>query len=155
MSSKTPASPFCLASFVFLFDQATKLWAENAALPRTIISGFLTLTPLSNTGLLFGFWHTKYLKILTLILSGLVIYVTGILLRKQNGNRPVLKAGVGLVWGGMAGNLIDRLVFGSVFDFIRLWFIPVFNLADTALTFGACAIAFDLLFCERKVDKVK
>ena len=110
----------------------------------------LKFTPFYNPGFFFGFWHPEYLKVLTVVLSCLVIYVTIDLLKKNRKNQGLLITGVGLIWGGMLGNLADRLISGYVFDFIALWRIPVFNLADTALTLGAAAIMVNLFL--RKMD---
>ena len=149
MSRKVFGLPVCLAAFIFLGDQATKFRVENVLHDtRILIPGFLRLTPFYNPGFFFGFWHPKYFKFLTVVLSCLVICVTIDLLRKNRKNQGLLATGVGLVWGGMLGNLADRLISGYVFDFIALWRIPVFNLADTALTLGAAAIMVDLFFAK-------
>lgn len=58
---------------------------------------------------------------------------------------PAAAIGVGLVLGGAAGNLIDRLAHGAVDDFIVLGRWPVFNLADTAMTAGVGLVAWSLL----------
>ena len=156
MSHKVFGLSVCLATLVFLGDQATKFWVENVLHDtRILIPGLLKFTPFYNPGFFFGFWHPKYLKVFTVVLSCLVIYVTIDLLKKNRKNQGLLITGVGLIWGGMLGNLADRLISGYVFDFIALWRIPVFNLADTALTLGAAAIMVNLLFCERRIDKVK
>ena len=141
--------PLGWAALIFLCDQATKFWAEKLTHPHVIIPGILKFTPFYNSGFFFGFWHPKYLKVFTVFLSCLVIYVTIDLWKKSRKKHALLTAGVGLVWGGVLGNLADRLTMGTVFDFILLWRIPIFNLADTALTFGAAAIIANLLFCEK------
>ncbi|MCX5641956.1 MAG: signal peptidase II [Candidatus Omnitrophica bacterium] len=136
---------------IFILDQATKFWGEKFLHTRTIIPGILKFTPFYNPGFFFGFWHTEYLKLITVVLSCLVIYVTTDLWRKSRKKNGLLTSGIGLVWGGMLGNLADRLIRGSVFDFILLWRIPTFNLADTALTIGASFIIIHILFCEKTV----
>ncbi len=142
-------SPFSWAILILLCDQATKFWGEKFLHPQVIIPGFLKLTPLDNPGFFFGFWHPKYFKAITVILSCLVIYVTIDLWKKSRRKHGLLATGIGLVWGGMLGNLADRLIRGSIFDFILLWRIPTFNLADTALTIGASFIIAHILFCEK------
>jgi signal peptidase II len=141
--------PFSWAVLIFLCDQATKFWGEKFLYPQVIIPGILKFTPFYNPGFFFGFWHPKYLKVITVVLSCLVIYVTIDLWKKSREKHGLLAAGIGLVWGGMLGNLTDRLILGSVFDFILLWRIPIFNLADTALTIGASFIIANILFCEK------
>ena len=141
--------PFSWAVLIFVCDQATKFWGEKFLNPRVIIPGILKFTPFYNPGFFFGFWHPKYLKVITIILSCLVIYATIDLWKKSQKKHVLLATGIGLVWGGMLGNLADRLIRGSVFDFILLWGIPTFNLADTALTIGASFIIANILFCEK------
>ncbi|MFH2068629.1 MAG: signal peptidase II [Candidatus Omnitrophota bacterium] len=134
---------------IFFCDQATKFWGEKFFSPRVIIPGFLELAPFYNPGFFFGFWYPKYLKIITVLLSYLVSCLTLDLWKKSQKKDGLLAAGIGLVWGGMFGNLADRLLLGRVFDFILLWRIPTFNLADAALTLGATFIIANILFCEK------
>ena len=65
--------------------------------------------------------------------------------RKIPSGKTVLRSGLGLVLGGALGNLMDRLRYGGVVDFLdfRVW--PVFNLADTAIFIGACLLVWELL----------
>jgi len=155
VSRQTLRLPFIWAAVIFLCDQATKFWGENFLNPRVIIPNLLKFTPFRNPGFFFGLWHPKYLKIITVALSCLVIGITIDLWKKNRGRSGFLATGIGLVWGGVLGNLADRLFLGSVFDFILLWRIPTFNLADTALTFGASFIIAHILFCEKDSNKVK
>ncbi|MFA7328245.1 MAG: signal peptidase II [Candidatus Ratteibacteria bacterium] len=141
---------FRWAILILFCDQATKFWGGKFLHPQIIIPGILKLTPFYNSGFFFGYWHPKYLKVITAALSCLVIYVTIDLWKKSRGKNGLLATGIGLVWGGMLGNLLDRLTTGSVFDFILLWRIPTFNLADTALTIGASLIIANILFCEKE-----
>ena len=67
--------------------------------------------------------------------------------------RPILAVAVGLIMGGAVGNVIDRLRFGWVADFLdfsRLWFPWVFNIADSAITVGAVLLIWDLFLAPRK-----
>jgi signal peptidase II len=139
----------CWAAFIFLSDQATKFLGEKFLHPQVIIPGILRFAPFYNPGFFFGFWHPKYLKIITVALSFLVICLTIDLWKRSRRKHGFLAVGIGLVWGGMLGNLTDRLILGNVFDFILLWRIPTFNLADTALTIGAAFIIAHILFCEK------
>ena len=59
------------------------------------------------------------------------------------------RGAAGLVLGGTIGNLIDRLRFGYITDFIDAGFWPAFNLADSAIVVGACMFAYSLLFLTR------
>ena len=63
---------------------------------------------------------------------------------------PLAGAALGLLIGGAAGNLVDRLVRGYVFDFIDVGFWPVFNMADCAITVGVGLLILQLIFLERR-----
>ena len=69
-------------------------------------------------------------------------------LRAANGWRQ--GAALGLVLGGAIGNVIDRLRFGAVYDFLYFhvgdWYWPAFNLADSAITVGVVLLVWDSLF---------
>ena len=147
--SQNLKSPLGWAAITFLCDQVTKLFGENFLSSRVIIPHLLEFTPFRNPGFFFGFWRFKYLKIITVALSCLVLFITIDFWKKNQKKNGFLAAGIGLIWGGMLGNLADRLFLGSVFDFILLWRIPTFNLADTALTIGASFIIAHILFCEK------
>lgn len=145
--------PLIWAVVVFFCDQATKFWAVGLSQPKDIIPGLLSLAPINNFAILFGLWHIPHLKLFTIVLSLLVVYLTLTLWKEsQRCGDPNVRLGgrgmdfgIGLIWGGMMGNFTDRLILGFVFDFISLWRIPVFNLADAALTIGSGVIMVQLL----------
>ena len=149
MLSKPGFGVYGLSSLVFLLDQAAKFWFERDYTVRVIIPGFLGIRPLYNPNLVFGLWRIPWLGLLSLLISVIVITLTWRIWRRQisvTGSFPGGGIALGLLWGGIAGNLVDRLLLGQVFDFIQLWKIPVFNLADTALTAGAVIFLSGLLF---------
>ena len=128
-----------LAVLVLAIDQSSKSLALRALRPGEavpVLGGFLRLSLVFNQGAAFGLrlgpsWH---FAIFALLLGGLLLW-----LLRFSASGPL-----GLVLGGAAGNLLDRLRFGHVVDFIdfRVW--PVFNLADIAITLGALWLAFAL-----------
>ncbi len=87
-----------------------------------------------NTGAAFGIFqhHTHILTFLSI----LTILVILIFYRKISHSGRILRIGIGLVAGGASGNLIDRLMFGYVIDFLDFQVWPVFNIADSAITVG-------------------
>ncbi len=157
MLPKTTTVPFLLSASIFLCDQATKFWVEKFGLTLTIIPGLLRLAPLYNPGFFFGLFYTQYIKVLTFLISFLVFFVTVNLLKKETQEGLFLPIGTGLIWGGMLGNLTDRVLCGMVFDFIQLWRIPTFNLADLSLTFGTLIVGLKILsgFANKNKDGVK
>lgn len=146
--------PVLTAALVYLADQGTKLAGEVFFRARVIVPGLLGIRPLYNPGLVFGLWRVPHLQLVTLAVSLAVFCLTFRLCRGGGGYspRPALAAACGLIWGGVLGNQTDRLIFGAVFDFIHLWRIPVFNLADLALTAGALILALELLLRRPPTD---
>jgi signal peptidase II len=143
-----------LAAVAVVLDQLTKLAAEQWLVfhqPVPVLP-FFNLTLSYNTGAAFSFladsggWQRWFFAVLALAVS---VFLIGWL--RQLGDRDRwLSASLALVLGGAVGNLIDRLAYGHVIDFIQLyyerWSWPVFNIADTAITLGVIGILAHTLF---------
>lgn len=122
-------------------DQLSKAWAVSALADRdiVIIPDFLELSLTFNPGAAFSSFQGigPLIGILGLAVAGWII----VMMRKAP--RTIEALALAVVLGGAAGNLIDRifrgdgLLDGSVVDFIDWWFIPTFNVADSAITVGA------------------
>ena len=126
---------FSIALFIISVDQLTKFFIKiNFQLnqPVPIISNILHLTYITNTGSAFGLF--KGLSIFFILFSIVVIIIVFYYLKRIKNNEKTLQFSVGLLLGRTVGNLIDRLFYGAVVDFIdfRIW--PVFNIADSAVT---------------------
>ena len=135
---------FIIATSVILLDQAAKFLASKFLqlnIPATLIKNFLNLTLVHNRGAAFGLFQNQ---LLLLVLVSL--FAMGFILYNLKTNSFILKLSLGLILGGAMGNLIDRLRFGFVVDFLdfRIW--PVFNLADSAITLAAILLIWELLF---------
>ena len=138
------------AILVVIFDQLTKFWIRsNLALGQSIPDhGFFRITHVQNSGAAFGLFPGQSL-LLTIIASiGIVLMLVYFIF--INRRFPYLdklpgRLALGLILGGTIGNLIDRLLFGYVTDFISVGIWPDFNIADSAVTVGAITIAFLLL----------
>lgn len=130
---------FSTALLVVLLDQLTKFLIKNnfqlnQSIP--IIKNILNLTYVTNTGSAFGLF--KGLNLIFIIFSiAVIIAIFHYIKRKIKQNEKLLQLSVGLLLGGTIGNLIDRISYGYVVDFIdfRIW--PVFNVADSAITISA------------------
>ncbi len=142
-----------LALGVVVVDQATKaLVIARIPLYRTIpvIRGFFDLTHLQNTGAAFGvFAAAGSARPLLVTLLALAVFA-GVLvwsLSSPPGHR-LLQTALGLIMGGAVGNLIDRVRFQAVTDFLRFyvdrWEWPSFNVADSAITVGVVLLAWDI-----------
>lgn len=128
-----------------LLDQISKLLVvQLLARKVTIVPGFLVLRYVGNPGAAFGFFanYTLFLAVLITLTLGLATLAG---YNKLKAAAVHWQWGAGLLFGGALGNLIDRLRFGHVVDFIDLGFWPVFNIADTAIVLGAVFIALGLL----------
>jgi len=134
-----------IALFVVVLDQLTKLWIrQNFQLGQSIpvIKNALHLTYVTNTGSAFGLF--KRINPFFILFSVVVIIAIFYYLRKIAGNEKPLQFAVGLLLGGTIGNLIDRILYGAVTDFIdfRIW--PVFNFADSAVTISVMLLVLIL-----------
>jgi signal peptidase II len=95
-------------------------------------------------------WQAWFFTVVALIVSGGIVWYQWSLPRR--GCRT-LATGLALILGGAVGNVIDRLLYGYVVDFIlfyyQAWAWPAFNVADSAITVGVALIIYDSLFFER------
>lgn len=125
------------AGTIIFFDQMSKFYIRQILSPGDslpIVKGIFHLTYLSNPGGAFGILPIyPFLLIVSLMTIGLIIFYS----RKVQPKSIVQGMSLGFVLGGAVGNLIDRLSWGRVIDFLdfRIW--PVFNLADSAIVIGS------------------
>lgn len=134
------------ALLALLLDQLTKFWVL-AAIPKhksiTVIPGLLDLVNIRNRGAAFGFLNRSDIEwqFWLFLLATLVAAVAIILLVRTAQEQPWLFRALGLVMGGALGNLIDRIRFRAVVDFLDIyvgdWHWPAFNVADMAICVGA------------------
>jgi signal peptidase II len=135
-------------------DQGTKIWARHELKPRfpgviTVVPGFFELRYSENTGSAFGLFRglpgARY--VLFLVGVAALVIVAGYL-RRADPDKPRIAAELGLLAGGALGNIIDRVAFGRVTDFV-VWRVgthewPTFNVADAALVVGVLAVLLDM-----------
>ena len=142
-----------IATVTAVLDQALKWWIVEHVMqpPRVIpITPFFNLVMGWNRGVSFGLFNSDspWSQWLLSALAGVIVVALVIWLRQVSRRR--LAAAIGLVIGGAIGNVIDRLRYGAVADFLDLhvagehW--PAFNLADSAITVGAVVLVLDALF---------
>ena len=147
-------SKAALALLVILADQASKAWANDVLAASWIqVTGFFSLVLLRNTGSAFSFladaggWQKLLFSAVAIGVSAAMAAVIW-----KHSAEKLAPAAAALVLGGAIGNLIDRLMLGSVTDFIDLhigdihW--PAFNIADSAIVLGV--IFFILIELKKK-----
>ena len=132
---------FSIAFIIVLLDQITKfLIKTNFELNQTLplIKNFFHLTYIYNFGAGFGILHQQALILVfvSLIVIGAIFYYFDRIKEKE----ILLQVLVGFILGGTIGNLIDRISYGFVIDFIdfRIW--PIFNFADSFVTVGVIGL---------------
>ena len=140
-------------------DRATK-YAVEARTPlgyrKVLIQHFFTFVHASNPGLAFGIFAdspsrrmTAMLSIGTIIICALLAWL--LVSGRAGGNAG--QVGVALILGGAAGNLLDRLMYSRVTDFLDFQFgnyhWPAFNVADSAIMIGAVILGIELLFLQK------
>jgi signal peptidase II len=148
---------YVIAIVTIVLDQISKAWilATLGTLPGASqpVFGPLYLTLVHNQGMSFGLFRGSELsRWLLTIFSGAV--VVGLAIWARKAVRPLMAGGLGLIIGGAFGNnLIDRIRYGYVVDFIdvsRMHFPWVFNVADSAITVGVCLLLLDSFLSEEK-----
>lgn len=144
---------FLISFIVILIDQGSKYGASSLLTPYQPVSviPMLSLTLAYNSGAAFSFlsdagaWHHYFFIGFSLIMS---MVLSLWMVRLLPIERLQLLA-LSLILGGAIGNLIDRVLFGSVIDFIDLYYKhhhwPVFNIADSAICIGAFLLLIDLI----------
>lgn len=141
---------FLVALIVVALDQISKFFIRaNMALGQSIPEeGFFRVTYGTNEGGVFGlFANQAFLITLTAIVGIAAILVYS---RYPQANRVLVRIALGLLLGGAVGNLIDRIRFGEVVDFIDVGAWPVFNVADSAVVVGVILIIYYLLFGQKR-----
>ncbi len=132
---------YAVGLLVLAADQLTKFAAAKLLLTgqsRPLWGTYISLAVQRNTGAAFGLFPAATTALIALAAVIIIfIAVWGTRIAKSNN---LLAAGLGMVLGGAAGNLIDRLRLGYVVDFIDLHFWPVFNVADIGITCGAILV---------------
>ncbi|MFT3831622.1 MAG: signal peptidase II [Opitutaceae bacterium] len=140
-----------LALGVFALDQATKLWIASTLPLNTygtpghieIVPGFFNLVHVGNTG---AAWSVLTGRSSLLALLGLAALAAIFCFRRQLGlERRIVQIAFGLLCGGIAGNFLDRVVYGHVVDFLDFHFgdyiYPTFNIADSGIVCGVALYA--------------
>lgn len=134
-----------LSIAVIVIDQLTKLWIDSSMtlherLP--LIEGFFDLTLAYNPGAAFSFladaggWQRWFFTILSTVVTIILV----VWLKRLPAHEKVNAVALALIIGGAVGNLIDRIAYGHVIDFLLVyyqqWSWPAFNVADSAISVG-------------------
>ena len=140
---------FLTALLVVTADQLSKRWIGSYPEGKPIFEmGFFQLTCVHNTGAAFGLFQGQS-SLLTIVGSVsvvlLLLYTLFIYRQFPNLDNKLGWSVLGLILGGTVGNLIDRLRFGYVIDFIDVGIWPAFNIADSSIVVGIILLAYSIL----------
>jgi signal peptidase II len=144
-----------IAGFIVILDQMVKLLVRSRlelfeSVP--VLPGVLSLTRVHNTGAAFGLLNAMEFPYKTAVvgliaaaaLSGLALYAATL-----DPQQRLSRLGLACIIGGAAGNLIDRIAYGYVLDFVDAyygtWHFWAFNVADAAITIGVGLMILDIL----------
>jgi len=145
------AAPFVIV----ILDQLSKAWAGKALIQGEsvpLLRGVIHLTLVHNTGAAFGMLR-RYPQLFVVIAAAAAVFILFFLAKKGHMLGASGKTAFCFILGGTLGNLIDRLRFGHVIDFIDLRVWPVFNVADSFITVGAVFLGWTLLRDAKPVKK--
>ncbi|HEY8573173.1 signal peptidase II [Phenylobacterium sp.] len=154
---------YVVALLVILADQGSKYWVlevfQLPLRPSTQVAGPLSLTMVWNQGVSFGLLWANH-DIVRWALAAFSIAVSVMLaVWVRRAERPLMAWALAFIMGGALGNVIDRIRFGAVADFIdvsALGFFPwVFNVADAAINIGIGLLLIDMLTTERRQKRAK
>lgn len=126
---------------VVVADQLSKRLVRDGIAPgdeRHVLPG-LRLVHSANHGIAFGLaigGKPVTIALVALVLLALLVHFA------RNSDRPLLWLATGLIAGGAVGNLIDRLKYGAVTDFVQLPLWPAFNVADAAISVGVLTLIY-------------
>ena len=146
-----------VALVIFLLDQLTKIAIVGAfqlgeSLP---ITSFFNLVRVHNAGAAFSFladaggWQRWFFTGLGTVAALVIVY-----LLRMHAGQTLFCLALSLLLGGAVGNVVDRVLYSHVIDFLDFyygtWHFPAFNVADSAITMGACLLILDELLRVRR-----
>ena len=143
-----------IVGIVLVLDQITKYLIQTHVRLNdsiTVVPGFFNITHVRNRGAAFGilstlpeFWRSAFFITVTLVA---VAAISALIIKTHD---RLLVYAFSLIAGGALGNVVDRIRYGEVVDFIQ-WYVksyywPSFNVADSAISIGVALLAFEMLF---------
>lgn len=151
------------ATVIVLLDQVTKAAILKKFFiheSRPVVEGFFNLVYVMNPGAAFGFLsnmseafrYVFFISITVLVIALIIYYIV-----KSQSENVLYVISLTLIFGGAVGNLIDRVRFGAVVDFLDVYIgtahWPAFNVADSAITVGAVLMIWGMI-TQRKKESV-
>jgi signal peptidase II len=149
-----------LPMVIVAVDQATKAMVRANLHEHdsvTLVPGFVDLTHVLNNGTAFGFLNGvdfPYKTVVIAIIAAAALIGVGVYAASLAHHQWIARLGLALIIGGAAGNLLDRVVAGSVVDFVDVYWRThhfwAFNVADSAISVGVAIMILDMLGVDRR-----
>lgn len=138
-----------------ILDQLSKLAIQKfmelgSTIP--ILQDFFHLTYIKNYGAAFSILQNKTI-LLTVLPIVMIILIIGFMFYMRKKSHPALMISMSLIVAGGLGNLIDRLAYGYVVDFVDFRVFPIFNVADICVCCGCGLLLIYMFFIEPKISK--
>ncbi len=149
-----------IATIVFILDQWIKLMISHMMQEYdkiTVIPNFFSIQYVKNKGAAFSILEDK--SLLLIIISIVFILVLDKMIKKEKNFTKLSILSLGMIIGGVFGNLMDRILYHSVIDYLSFIIInyhfPVFNLADIGITVGTFLLLITMIFDKKEKDDKK
>ncbi|WP_177503127.1 signal peptidase II [Anaerosinus sp.] len=147
---------YFLAIGIILLDQISKFLIENSmelgdSIP--VIEGIFHITYILNPGAAFGILENQ--RLFFILIATIMILMTGYIYPRIPQKSKMLRLGVGMLFGGAVGNLIDRIRTGLVVDFFDFKIWPIFNIADIFIVVGVGMIIIAMFYADCKMKGEK
>ena len=139
-----------LALIILIIDQFTKVLVIGTMQlgDSSVVTGFFNLVRVHNVGAAFSFlasasgWQRWFFTAIGIAAAAAIVWML-----RAHGSQRLFSLALACVLGGAVGNVIDRILYGHVVDFLQFhyagWYFPSFNVADSAITIGAGALILD------------
>ena len=144
----------------YVFDRISK-WIVidliNLSDHPIVVLPIFDLVIVKNTGVSFGLFQNDLNVVRWILIFFAFLVIIFLIIWLYRSNSVILSIALGMIIGGAAGNVPDRIVWGHVIDFLHFhigkWSFPVFNIADTAIAGGFLLIIVDGFIIRRKKDR--
>jgi signal peptidase II len=136
-------------------DQLTK-WVVTSHLSLDQgdhVFGPFWIHHVQNSGIAFGLFSSRTAAVI--VLTGIAVAWMLVFFARSGARHPVLPVALGLVIGGSMSNLLDRVRYGHVTDFLDVRYWPAFNLADSFIVIGVCTLLTALVAAEREPRRAR
>ena len=144
-----------------MLDQISKFWV-TLHVPMhysiSVVEGFFNITHIRNPGVAFGLFarnESEYKVLFLVVISIIAIIAILIIFHQSPENKKTVRFGLILIFSGAVGNLIDRILYKEVIDFLDVFYEgfhwPAFNVADSCITTGVGFMIYDLFLVIQKI----